>query len=185
MAKLIYVTNVSLDGFIEDEHGSFNWFPVDDEVFVCHTEHVRSVGTFLYGRRLYEAMSLWETDPSLGAQSELRADFANAWQAADKVVYSTTLDTVKTAGTRIERRFDPAAVRELKATAGSDLAVGGADLARQAYQAGLIDECQLFIQPIVVGAGKPGLPAGMRAELIDERRFSNGVVRLRYRPLAQ
>ncbi len=185
MAKLIYLTNVSLDGYIEDERGAFDWFPVDDEVFAFTTDLLRSVGTFLYGRRLYETMAVWETDAALAAQSGLMADFASAWQAANKVVYSTTLSAVSTAGTRLERHFDPVAVRQLKATAGRDLTVGGANLATQAFQAGLVDECQLFVWPMVVGGGKPGLPTGVRAdlELLDERRFANGVVRLRYRPL--
>lgn len=183
MAKLIYVTNVSLDGYIEDETGAFAWLPPDDEVFAVQTDLVRSVGTFLYGRRLYDMMAVWETDPALAAQSELAADFAGAWQAASKVVYSTTLPAASTADTRIERRFDPAAVHDMKATAGSDLAVGGADLAAQAFRAGLVDECQLFVWPVVVGGGKPGLPTGKRLdlELLDERRFRNGVVRLGYR----
>ena len=185
MAKLIYVTNLSLDGYIEDEHGDFAWFPPDDEVFAFTTDLLRSVGTFLYGRRLYETMAVWETNAALAAQSELMADFASAWQAASKVVYSTTLAAVSTARTRLERLFDPAAVHQLKATASSDLTVGGANLAAQAFQAGLVDECQLIVWPIVVGGGKPGLPTGLRAdlELLDERRFGNGVVRLRYRLL--
>ena len=187
MAKLIYLTNVSLDGYIEDESGEFAWFPPDDEYFALTTDLVRSVDTFLYGRRLYEMMAVWETDPTLAARSDLLAEFASAWQAASKVVYSTTLTEVSTADTRIERRFDPAAVDKLKATAGGDLMVGGADLAAQAFQAGLVDECQLFVMPIVVGGGKPGLPAGVRTklELLDERRFRNGVVYLRYRTLGQ
>ncbi|TDC00806.1 deaminase [Micromonospora fluostatini] len=187
MAKLIYVTNVSLDGYIEDESGAFAWFPPDDEVFAFTTDLLRSVGTFLYGRRLYEAMAVWETDTALAAQSDLTADFAHAWQAPSKVVYSTTLAAVSTADTRLERRFDPAAVQELKATATSDLTVGGADLATQAFKAGLVDECRLFVLPVVVGGGKPGLPTGMRVdlELLDERRFRNGVVHLRYRVLGR
>ena len=187
MAKLIYVTNVSLDGYIEDERGDFAWFPPDDEVFAFTTDLLRSVGTFLYGRRLYENMAVWETDAALAARSDLMADFASAWQAANKVVYSTTLDAVSTADTRLERHFDPAAVHELKAAAGSDLTVGGANLAAQAFQAGLVDECQLLVWPLFVGGGKPGLPIGKRAdlELLDERRFRNGVVHLRYRPLGQ
>ncbi|GAB3806545.1 dihydrofolate reductase family protein [Micromonospora zhanjiangensis] len=182
MAKLIYVNNMSLDGYIEDERGVFAWSPMDDELFVCYTDLLRSVGTFLYGRRLYESMAVWETDPALAAQSELMADFASVWQAANKVVYSSTLTATSTADTRLERRFDPTAVRELKATAGSDLTVGGADLAAQAFAAGLVDECQLFVWPVTVGGGKPGLPTGMRTdlELLDERRFRNGVVLLRY-----
>ena len=187
MAKLIYVTNVSLDGYIEDEHGDFNWLPPDDELFAFYTDLLRPVGTFLYGRRLYELMAVWETNAALAAQSDLTADFASAWQAANKVVYSTTLAAVSTADTRLERHFDPAAVHELKATASSDLTVGGANLATQAFKAGLVDEWQLFIWPVVVGGGKPGLPTGIRAnlELLDERRFGNGVVHLRYRPLGQ
>ncbi|MET8231652.1 dihydrofolate reductase family protein [Micromonospora sp. NPDC005298] len=187
MAKLIYVTNVSLDGYIEDPSGGFDWLPGDDELFASTTELLRSAGTFLYGRRLYESMAVWETDAALAAQSDLTADFARAWQAAGKVVYSTTLAAVSTADTRLERRFDPAAVRELKAAANKDLIVGGANLATQAFGAGLVDECHLFVWPVVVGGGKPGLPTGMRVDLdlLDERRFRNGVVRLRYRTLAR
>ena len=187
MAKLIYVTNMSLDGYIEDERGAFDWFPPDDEVFAFTTDLLRSVGTFLYGRRLYETMAVWETNTGRAAQSELMADFASAWKAANKVVYSTTLAAVSTADTRLERQFDPAAIRQLKATLDSDLTVGGANLATQAFKAGLVDECQLFVWPLVVGGGKPGLPTGIRAdlELLDERRFRNGVLHLRYRPLGQ
>ena len=134
MAKLIYVTNVSLDGYIEDEHGSFDWTVPQDDFFAFITDLVRPVGTYLYGRRLYDLMAVWETDPALAAQSELRADFANVWQAADKVVYSTTLDAVSTARTRLEHDFDPVSVREMKASATSDLTVGGAHLAAQASQ---------------------------------------------------
>jgi dihydrofolate reductase len=187
MAKLIYVTNVSLDGYIEDERGAFDWFPLDEEVFAFTTDLLRSVGTFLYGRRLYEAMAVWETDAALAARSDLMADFASAWQAANKVVYSTSLAAVSTADTRLERHFDPGTVRQLKATVGGDLIVGGANLASQAFKAGLVDECQMFVWPLVVGGGKPGLPTGKRAdlELLDERRFGNGVVHLRYRLLGQ
>ena len=156
MAKLIYVTNLSLDGYIEDECGAFDWFPPDDEVFAFTSDLLRSAGTFLYGRRLYESMAVWETNAALAAQSGPMADFASAWQAASKVVYSTTLAAVSTAGTRLERHFDPAAVRQLKATAGSDLTVGGANLATQAFKAGLVDECQVLVWPVVVGGGKPG-----------------------------
>ncbi|MFY1687423.1 dihydrofolate reductase family protein [Plantactinospora sp. WMMB782] len=187
MAKLIYVTNVSLDGYIEDERGAFDWLPMDDEVFACYTDLVRSVGTFVYGRRLYESMALWETNAALAAQSDLTANFARAWQAASKVVYSTTLATLSTVDTRLERRFDPAAVHELKAAASSDLTIGGANLATQAFHAGLVDECHLFVWPVAVGGGKPGLPTGTRVdlELLDERRFRNGVLQLRYRTLAR
>ena len=154
-------------------------------MFAAHDRPAGSVGTFLYGRRLYETMAVWETNPALAAQSDLTADFATAWQAASKVVYSTTLTAVSTAKTRLERHFDPAAVQELKAAATSDLTIGGANLAAQAFTAGLVDECQLFVWPMIVGGGKPALPAGTRTdlELLDERRFANGVVLLRYRPL--
>src|SRR5262245_63470296 len=129
MANLIYISNVALDGCIEDEHGSFDWTAPDDEVFAFITDLVRSVGTYLYGRRLYESMAVWETEPALAAQSELMADFANVWQAADKVVYSTTLEAASTARTRLERSFDPDSVRDMKAAATSDLTVGGANIA--------------------------------------------------------
>jgi dihydrofolate reductase len=183
VAKLIYVTNVSLDGFIEDEHGRFDWTEPDDEQFAFITDLIRPVGTYLYGRRLYETMAVWETEPALAAQSELRADFAHVWQAADKIVYSTTLDAVSTAKTRLEPRFDPNVIREMKGTVSRDLMVGGANLAAHAFNAGLIEECHLFIGPAVVGRGKPSLPSELRAklELLDVRRFDNGVVYVRHR----
>ena len=183
MAKLIYVTNMSVDGFIEDEHGEFNLYEPDDEVFAAATELIGSVGTFLYGRRLYETMAVWETDPALAAQSDLSAEFAAAWLAADKVVYSTTLTTVSTAHTRLEDHFDAASTRDLKRRATRDLAVGGADLAGQSISAGLVDECLLFVWPSILGGGKPALPMNARAdlELLDQRRFGNGVLLLRYR----
>jgi dihydrofolate reductase len=183
MAELIYISNVSLDGYIEDEQGSFDWTEPDDEVFAFITDLVRSVGTYLYGRRLYETMAVWETDPALAAQSELMADFANVWQAADKVVYSTTLEAVSTAKTRLERSFTPDSVRNIKASATSDLTVGGSNFAAHAFKAGLVDECQLFIHPVLVGRGKAALPSDTRAELelLDEHRFSSGVLYLRYR----
>ena len=183
MAKLIYVSNVSLDGYIEDEHGSFDWTAPDDELFAFITDLVRPVGIYLYGRRMYDTMAPWETDPALVAQSELMADFADVWQAADKVVYSTTLAAVSTAKTRLEHNFDPASVREMKASATGDLTVGGPHLAAHAFKAGLVDECQLFVHPVLVGDGKPAFPrdAHIQLELLEERRFGNGVVNLRYR----
>ncbi|MGH2641794.1 MAG: dihydrofolate reductase family protein [Actinomycetota bacterium] len=183
MAKLIYVSNVSLDGYIEDEHGRFDWTDPDDDLFAFITDLVRPVGTWLYGRRLYEMMAVWETDAALAAQSELRRDFATVWQAGDKVVYSTTLNAVSTAKTRLEHTFDAASVRDMKASATSVLTVGGADLAAQAVKAGLVDECHFFIHPVLVGGGKPVLPSDTRVELelLDDRRFSNGVVYLRHR----
>lgn len=183
MAKLIYITNVSLDGYIEDSHGNFDWTEPDDEVFAFITDLVRSAGTYLYGRRLYETMAVWETDPALAAQSDLMGDFAHVWQAADKVVYSTTLLEASTAKTELERNFDPEAIRTLKDSAARDLTVGGSNLAAHAFEAGLVDECQMLIHPVLVGAGKSSLPRDSRVdlELLDERRFSNGVVYLRYR----
>ena len=183
MGKLIYVSNVSLDGFIEDEHGRFDWTEPTDEQFAFVTDLVRPVGTYLYGRRLYEAMAVWETDPALAAVSELRADFADVWQAAHKIVYSTTLDTVSTARSRVDDRFDPDAIRAMKDTVSRDLMVGGANLAAHAFSARLIDECHLFVGPAILGGGKPGLPRDLRVdlELLEERRFDNGVVYLRHR----
>jgi len=183
MARLIYASNMSLDGFTEDARGGFDWAPPDDGVFACITELMRSAGTYLYGRRMYETMAVWETDPSLGVRSALTADFANVWQAADKVVYSSSLAAPCTANTRLERHFDPGLVRDRKAAANKDLLVGGPNLAGQALAAGLVDELQLFVWPVILGGRNPALPADMRAdlELLDEHRFSNGAVRLRYR----
>jgi dihydrofolate reductase len=183
MAKLLYITNVSLDGYIEDAGGSLDWTEPNDEYFAFVTDLLRSCGTYLYGRRLYEAMAVWETDPSLTAESELRSEFARVWQAANKVVWSTTLDEVSTAKTQLERTFDPHGIRDLKTSAVDDLTVGGASLAAHAFRAGLVDECHLFIWPVVLGAGKPSLPRDWRAdlELLDERRFSGGAVYVRYR----
>ncbi|GAB2691132.1 dihydrofolate reductase family protein [Thalassiella azotivora] len=183
MAKLTYASNVSLDGCTEDARGALDWAPPDDDVFAAVTEVMRSAGTYLYGRRMYEVMAVWETDPTLAAQSDLRAGFATVWQAADKVVHSTTLAAPLTARTRLERRFDPATVRDLKATAVRDLLVGGPDLAAQALAAGLVDELVLFVWPVVLGGRKPALRTDARVELdlLDEHRFARGVVRLRYR----
>ncbi|MET0628430.1 MAG: dihydrofolate reductase family protein, partial [Acidimicrobiia bacterium] len=154
-----------------------------DEYFAFITDLVRPVGTWLYGRRLYESMAVWETDSSLAAQSDLYADFSNVWSSGDKVVYSTTLDEVSTAHTRIERRIDLDAVRAMKASSDHDLTVGGANLAAQVFDAGLVDECHLFVGPAVVGRGKPAFAneGRLRLELVDERRFDNGVVYVRHR----
>lgn len=183
MAKLIYASNMSLDGWTEDEDGGFDWAPPDDDVFAFITELMRSAGTYLYGRRMYETLAVWETDPTLAGQSDLMADYASAWQAADKVVYSSTLTAPPTANTRLERRFDPGAVRQLKAALGTDLLVGGPTLAAQALVAGLVDELALFVWPVILGGRNPALPTGTRADLvlIDERRFTSGAVYLRYR----
>jgi dihydrofolate reductase len=155
MAKLIYASNVSIDGYTEDERGAFDWAAGDNDVFAFITDLLRSVGTYLYGRRLYETMAVWETDAALAAQSDLMSDFANVWQAADKLVYSTTLAAVSTAKTQLERHFDPGAIHDLKGAASSDLIVGGPNLAAQAFKAGLVDECHLFIWPVVLGGRKP------------------------------
>ena len=183
MAKLIYVANVSLDGYVEDAQGAFDWTEPTDEYFAFITDVVRPAGTYLYGRRMYETMAVWETDPTLAAESELRADFANVWQTADKVVYSTTLGDVLTANTQLERRFDPDAIRDLKTSATRDLTVGGATLAAQAFAAGLVDECHVFVCPVLVGDGKAAFPRDGRVQLDleEERRFDSGVVYLRYR----
>lgn len=183
MAKLIYIANVSLDGCTEDAHGRFDWTRPTDEVFTFITDLVRPVGTHLYGRRMYETMAVWETDPTLATQSQLMADFANVWQTADKIVYSTTLPAVSTANTRLDRGLDPDAVRKMKSSAASDLTVGGPTLAAHAFNAGLVDECHLFISPVLVGQGKPAFPrdARLQLELLDEHRFGDGVVYLRYR----
>jgi dihydrofolate reductase len=183
MAKLIYASNMSLDGCTEDERGAFDWAPPDDDVFAFITKLMRSAGTYLYGRRMYERLALWETDSTLAAQSDLTADYASAWQAADKVVYSSTLAAPPTANTRLKRDFDPSAVLDLKAAASRDLLVGGPNLAAQALVAGLVDELALFVWPVILGGRNPALPTDTRAdlELIDEHRFSSGVVHLRYR----
>jgi dihydrofolate reductase len=183
MARLIYASNMSVDGWTEDERGAFDWAPPDDDVFACITELMRSAGTYLYGRRMYETMAVWETDPTLAARSDLTARFAKVWQAADKVVYSASLAAPSTANTRLERHFDPGAVHDLKAAASRDLLVGGPNLAAQALVAGLVDELQLFVWPVVLGGRKPALPADVPAdlELLDQHRFGNGVIQLRYR----
>lgn len=183
MAELIYIANMSLDGYTEDAQGRFEWTEPSDEVFAFITDLLRPIGMHLYGRRMYETMRVWETEPDLAAQSERMADFAVVWRSADKVVYSTTLAAVSTANTRLERHFDPGSVRALKASAGSDLTIGGPTLAAPALQAGLVDECHLFVYPVLVGAGKAafGGDARLSLDLVDEHRFGNGVVYLRYR----
>lgn len=183
MAKLIYSFLVSMDGYVADEDGKFDWAAPDEEVHAFINDLQRPVGTYLYGRRLYETMICWETDPALAAQSAVMRDFADQWQAAEKIVYSTTLQQVSTGKTRIERTFNPEALRQLKATAGHDLTVGGPGLATHAVRAGLVDEYQLFLTPIVAGGGTRFFPNGVRGELdlLEERRFGSGMVYLRYR----
>lgn len=182
MAKLIYSTISSLDGFVADEEGNFDWAEPDEEVHSFINELTRPIGTYLYGRRLYEVMIAWET-LTLDDQTPHIREFAEIWQAADKVVYSKNLETVATAKTRIERNFDPQAVKQLKSSAERDLTVGGPDLAAHAFRAGLIDECHLFVAPMLVGGGKHSLPNNVRLELelLQEHGFGNGMVYLRYR----
>lgn len=182
MAKLIYSALTSLDGYVADEDGKFDWAAPDEEVHTFINDLERQVGTFLLGRRMYEVLVYWETI-ELADQPRYARDFAEIWKAADKIVYSKTLETVSSARTRIERDFDPEAVRQLKGAAGRDLSVGGPNLAAQAFEAGLVDECHLFLSPIVVGGGNQSLPDNVRVklELLDERRFGNGTVHLRYR----
>jgi dihydrofolate reductase len=186
MAKLIYSAITSLDGYIADEDGNFDWAEPDEEVHTFFNDLERPVGTYLYGRRMYEVMIAWETAHTLADQPPFIQDFAEIWQTADKIVYSKSLETVSSARTRIERDFDPEAIRAMKATAGHDITVGGPDLAAQAFKAGVVDECHLFVAPIVVGGGKQSLPNRVRVklELLDERRFGNGVVYLHYRTRA-
>ncbi len=180
---LLYIANTSLDGFTEDEQGRFDFTEPDDDVFASITDLIRPVGTHLYGRRMYETMAVWETDPSL-AEQPAQADFANVWQAADKVVYSTTLAEPTTARTRIERAFDADAVRALTRSASADVMIGGPNLAAHALRAGVVDDIHLYVSSVVIGGGKPALPAGWRTELelADEHRFASGVIHLHYRP---
>jgi dihydrofolate reductase len=182
MAKLIYSAITSLDGYVADPEGKFDWSAPDEEVHAVVNDLERTVGIYLYGRRMYEVMTAWETLPLAGQPPYMR-DYAEIWRAADKIVYSRTLEAAATTRTRIERDFDPGAVRELKASAGADLSVGGPHLAAQALEAGLVDECHLFLSPVVVGGGNQAFPDGLHLELelLDERRFGNGVVHLHYR----
>jgi dihydrofolate reductase len=182
VAKLIYSAIASLDGYIEDEDGRFGWARPDEEVHAFANDLARPVSTYLYGRRLYETMAVWETDPSFAEHSPVTKDFAQIWQASEKIVYSRTLEAVSTTKTRIEREFDPDAILRRKEAAGGDLLVGGAELAGEAFRAGLVDECHLVLAPVLVGGGKRALPNGFRLalELLDERRFEGGMVYLRY-----
>jgi dihydrofolate reductase len=183
MSNLIYSTITSLDGYVADEDGNFDWAEPDEEVHTFVNDLERSVGTYLYGRRMYEVMVPWEDAQTFADQPPFMQDYAEIWQAANKIVYSNTLETVSSARTRIERDFDPEAVRQMKAHAERDISVGGPDLAAQAIKAGVVDEFHLFVTPIVVGGGKRSLPDNVRLELelLDERRFGNGVIHLHYR----
>jgi dihydrofolate reductase len=180
--KLIYSTITSLDGYVADKDGNFDWAAPDEEVHTFFNDLERKVGTYLYGRRMYEVMRYWETAHALTDQPSFMQDFAKIWRAADKIVYSKTLETASSARTRIERDFYPDTVRRMKAQAERDISVGGPDLATQAFKTGLVDECHLFVTPIVVGGGKRSLPNDVRLELelLDERRFEGGVVHLHY-----
>lgn len=183
MAKLIYSMLQSLDGYVEDEHGDFGWgAPEDAAVHGYINELASSVGTYLYGRRMYDTMVFWETAHAVADQPPVVLDWARQWQAAEKVVYSRTLTEPRSARTRIEREFDPGLVRRLKAEAERDLTVDGPELAAQALAAGLVDELQLIVSPVIVGGGKRFFPSGVKLnlELLDERRFESGVVVLRY-----
>ena len=186
MAKLIYAAIASLDGYVADKEGKFDWAAPDEEVHTFVNDLERPIGTYLYGRRMYEVMSYWETAHTRPDKPPFIQDYAEIWQAADKIVYSKTLETVSSARTRIERDFDPDTVRELKASAGHDISVGGPDLAAQAIKAGLVDEYHVFVVPYVAGGGTRFLPDTVRLELelLAERRFGNGMVHLHYRTRA-
>jgi dihydrofolate reductase len=183
MARLIYGAITSLDGYVADVDGGFSWAAPDEEVHAFVNDLERPLGTYLYGRRMYEVMRYWDTAPTGSDEPPVVADYARIWQSADKVVFSRTLDAVDSARTRLAREFDPEAVRALKADAEADLSVGGPTLAAQALAAGLVDECHLFVAPVVVGGGTSALPDGLRVglRLLDEHRFGSGFVHLHYR----
>jgi dihydrofolate reductase len=182
LAKLIYSAIASLDGYVADADGNFDWAAPDDELHAFVNDLERQIGTYLYGRRMYETMVFWETAHTLADQPPVVRDFTAIWQAADKVVFSSTLETASSAKTRIERDFEPDAIRQLKAQASHDISVGGPQLAAQALRAALVDECHLFLTPVIVGGGNAALPKDvrMKLELLDQRRFANGVVHLHY-----
>jgi dihydrofolate reductase len=183
MGRLIYSAIASLDGYVEDESGRFDWAAPDEQVHAYVNDLERPVGTYLYGRRMYETMVYWESADAGGDAAETE-DYAEIWRGADKIVFSRTLESPSSTRTRIERDFDAAAITALKTSSARDLSIGGAELAGHAIAAGLVDECHLFLCPVLVGGGKRALPSGVRLdlELVDERRFDNGVVHLRYRP---
>jgi dihydrofolate reductase len=180
VAKLIFSAITSLDGYIEDEDGNFDWATPDEEVHSFVSDLERSIGTYLYGRRMYETMVYWETVDDSNAVAR---DFASMWRSAEKVVFSRTLQASSSAKTRLEHEFDPRVIQEMKSSQERDITVGGPDLAAQAFKAGLVDEIQFFLTPVVVGGGKPSLPDNVRIglELLSERRFRSGVVFLHYR----
>ncbi len=182
MGKLIYSAIASLDGYVEDRRGGFDWAAPDEEVHAFVNDLERPIGTYLYGRRMYETMVYWETVDTGADQHAVARDFAEIWRGAEKIVYSRTLETTSSARTRVERDFDHAAIRELKQSSHRDVTIGGAELAGEAIAAGLVDECQLIFCPVVVGGGKRALPDDVRVdlELLDERTFGSGFVYLRY-----
>lgn len=182
MGKLIYAANISLDGYLEDESGSLDWSVPDEAVHAFWNEHERQIGTSLYGRRMYETMRVWESDDWLVDQPPVVREYADIWRDTDKVVFSTSLAEVSTARTRIERRFDPEAVRRLKADSSANLSIGGAGIAAEAFRHDLVDECVLMVCPVLIGGGKPALPRGVRRDLAlrDLHRFDNGVVGVHY-----
>ena len=183
MAKLIYSAITSLDGYVADSEGNFDWSAPDEQVHFFVNDLERQIGTHLYGRRMYEVMRYWETAPTATGEPSAGQEYAQIWQAADKIVYSKSLEKVSSASTRIEREFDPQAIEDMKAAATRDISIGGPTLAAEALKMGLVDECHLFLSPIVVGGGLPALPDNVRLglQLLDERRFGNGVVHLHYR----
>ena len=182
MGKLIYAANTSLDGYLEDETGSFDWSVPDHDVHAFWNEHERHIGTSLYGRRMYETMRVWEDDDWLTTEPAVVREYAQIWRDTDKIVCSSTLEAVSTARTRIERQFEPEAVRRLKRTSDADVSIGGAAIGAEAFRHGLVDECVLLLCPVLVGGGKPALPRGVRRdlELLDTRPFGNGVISVRY-----
>jgi len=187
MARLIYSAISSLDGYIEDRDANFDWAMPDEEVHRFINNLERTVGAYLLGRRMYETMMVWETDPNLAAGSPITRDFAQIWLAADKIVYSKSLEAVSTRRTQIERNFNPETIRQLKDAVEQDIQIGGPELAAYAFQSGLIDECHLFLMPVIVGGGKQSLPDNVRLELklLEERRFGSGVVYLRYQTTSE
>ena len=182
MAKLIYSALASLDGYVEDKRGEFAWAAPDNEVHAFVNELERPIGTYLYGRRMYETMVYWETQGSGADDSVESNEYAEIWRAADKVVYSRTLQSPSSARTRVERDLDPTLIRQLKESSASDISIGGAAIAGQAIAAGLVDECHLFLYPIVIGGGKRALPDDVRVQLdlVQENSFRSGVIYLRY-----
>lgn len=182
MGRLIYAANMSLDGFLEDRAGAFDWSVPDDEVHAFWNEHERGIGTSLYGRRMYETMRVWESDDWLTDEPAVLREYASIWRDTDKIVFSTTLGDVSTARTTLQRTFEPEVVRQLKEASSSDLSIGGPGIAAEAFRHGLVDECVLLLHPVLVGGGKPALPRGVRLdlELLDQRRFANGVIHVRH-----